>query len=163
MMDRAKGIRWFVRSEILMGLILVMGHPNAWAQDDQGDRQRLLGRWSGTVGALRDVPVTLVFRGEEVTYRIGPVPDGVLLRGRVVLDTEAVPKQIDLVTLITADGKPQSPLRGIYRFEEDDQGRRLVLQTGANSQARPLFFDPKAPGYLVLKFEENQSRSLGLR
>ena len=131
-----------MRSTTSLSLILATA-LGAWsgpstAEEPKGDLARLQGTWSSKVGPNKDVPATLIVKGDSAEVVVKrPDGDDIRLKGKVKVDDQASPKTLDWVEFTTPQGDAIPANRAIYKLDGDN----WTVCSGGPGNDRPSKFE----------------------
>lgn len=108
------------------------------ADEPKGDLARLQGSWTSKVGPNKDIPITVVIKGNAIEL-IVTRPDGeeARLKGEIKLDEKASPKTLDWMKFTDSEGQDHPDNLGIYKFEGDS----WITCSGGGGNDRPTKFE----------------------
>lgn len=128
-----------MRTTAFLALIVAptLGAPSP-ADEPKGDLAGLQGTWTAKVGPNKDVPITLVLKGDAAEITVSR-PDGedIKLKGKVKVDDQASPKTLDWVDFKDRQGDNVPANLAIYRLEGD----KWTLCSGGPGNDRPSKFE----------------------
>lgn len=118
-----------------------------------GDLARLQGGWTVKAGPKRDIPVTLVIKGQDVVVDVeSPLGLSIHAEGKIRIQESATPKTIDWVGFSIVDGQDFPEVLGLYELSDTtftivnggpNNGRPHVFKKGDGALADVLTFTRK--------------------
>lgn len=146
------------RCALFVGMLLGMAFTQYAQADDKplkGDLARFQGTWTAKVGPEKNIPLSLIFKGETVRLKLTG-PDGQTFEsdGEYRIDESAKPhKTVDWIKFSNLMGEDVPDNLGIYTFEDNDT---LRVCSGDPGNPRPSEFkdgEDGPPRMVVLKRE----------